>query len=921
MYAVMQKPPEEQQKWFEDLAHSDAALTFQMDKQTNALKAQTEQLSKITDALQPYLEFMRTLNELAALSTLSTEDLNNGLNSIKDTLVNLGSALSTVDLRPVMASLFGTKITSGELEGQFTGGQTTGFMDTMAQYQFPLNDLRVTVSRLSNAINSLVTLANPTKLKEVFEDILEIMANFGAEMGGMDGFAQKFADGMDAMLKSAGPLITYFQDNNAAVELFNSTLLTFKTTITNVVDTMDMLKRMSEMTLPTVDELGAGFDRAKEFVANFDEALLKHLGISTEGYEKGAFEIIDEEAFSSNIITAITQSTSTLTLVNEALGESFDTFKDGADTITELVSTINSLVSAFQTLQDMPLITSEQIVAGFEKIKDTINAVNEGMKSFAKEGLSDLVTYLKSVADMWTDWDAKLGEIDDTFGEAVTDITTLVNAITSLIDVQTRLASLEAPSATDWQSFFETIAENINNINEGMLKFGAEGAQALANDLIAIDAQWALWQSQMGTSLTTFNDASSGITGLTNSVSGLVNAFTSLAEMPVLTADAFSAGMKDMSTNITNFAKALKDNIETIEKTLEAVDDAWSDHAEKMDILVPIFKDATSAINTLAGGILSVVRSFESLKETDFEKEFATGFQNLTKAVSGFANALNNNIDGLLTSLNALVNGWLENEEETVRLMRAFITISSNFMIVIGYANALQSAFEGMTAKTGTLSKGFDELIEFMNGVLEGVQKIYTTDVAADLADFVTDVGLVINALASLGETLEEAMETIRKKTETTVNDTKTKVSELDDISEDAGTWGANLIVSFVDGMKSMEWYLKDELSIIAETIYEWLGVGSNTKLGALSHLTDWPKNLVSTFAEGIRKGVPDITKALSGLRLPMDGLHMPQSYPSLHGGGNKVTFNNIGWNIGSKSDADYVISEMETMLTRRSVL
>ena len=42
----------------------------------------------------------------------------------------------------------------------------------------------------------------------------------------------------------------------------------------------------------------------------------------------------------------------------------------------------------------MPLITSEQIVAGFEKIKDTINEVNEAMKTFATEGLSELVSSL-----------------------------------------------------------------------------------------------------------------------------------------------------------------------------------------------------------------------------------------------------------------------------------------------------------------------------------------------------------------------------------------------------------------------------------------------------------------------------------------------------------------------------------------------
>jgi len=720
-----------------DFLNTSGVAEKQMDLQTGALERQTKQLSKITDALQPYLEFMRTLNELAALSTLSTEELNNGLKAINDTLVNLGSALSTFDLRPAMESLFGTKITEGDLEGKFTGGFATPFTDVMFEYATPMNNMIASVTRLSSAIIDLTSafdalantgdsvLADQEKLKKVFEDMTLVMSNFTLAMGSEEGewnFAQKIVDGMDTMLKSAGPLTTYFQNNNAAVTLFS-------------------------------------------------------------------------------------------------------------ETITGLVSTISSLIDAFQTLQDISPIMLDQIVEGFEKI-----------------------------------------------------------------------------------------AMQINEINEGMLKFGGEGIAALANDLIGVESQWALWTAQMGTSMTTFGDASSSITGLTNLVSGLVGAFTSLAEMPMMTADAFSAGMKDMSTNIQNFASALKDNIDTIEKALEDVDEAWSEHAETMNNLVPIFKDATSAINTLAGGVMSAVRSFESLKEIDFEATFTVGFKNLTNAVSGFGDALSDNIDGLIGSLDALVGTWKENEDETVRLMRAFLVISSNFMIVISRANTLQAAFDGMTAETGTLNEGFDELIEFMNGVLKGVEKIYTTDVAEALADFVTDVGLIIDAMATLGNTLTEVMDTIRTKTDVTVNKTKTKVSELGDMTEDAGIWGAELLSSFIAGMHSMATALESEVSYLAGIIFKYLGVGSNTKLGALSHLTDWPRNLTDTFAEGIRKGVPNIKNALSGLKLPVDSLHVPQTYPSLHGGGNNVTLS-FTQNIANRTDADHVISEVERILLRKKVL
>ena len=944
MYKVMQKTPEGQEEWFQNMARSNAALTFQMNKQTNALKSQNEQLSKITDSLQPYLEFMRTLNELAALSTLSTEELNAGLNSINDTLVNLGSALNTFDLRSTMESLFGTKISAGE----FTGGVATGFTDVMIEYQTEFDNLIVYVTRLSSAIMGLTAafdalanisesvLADQTKIKEVFEGITTVMTNFSTEMGGaegIEGFAQKFADGMDAMIKSVDPLIIYFQKNNAAVDLFNSTLNTFKTTISNVVDTMDLLKDMSEMALPSVEELGAGFDRAKEFVDNFDDALMRHIGLTrgdkafTYDDENGLIQSYENNKYSleklfDNLFTSITRFADDWIRIEEEMGDSFKTFERGTKTITDMITTITSLTEAFKTLEDMPLLTSDQILLSFEKIKDSINEVNKAMVTFAEEGLSELVTSLASIETQWTEWDTKIGDSDDTFADAVTSVTTLVSALTSLLDVQKQLESLEGVSDTEWTAFFKTISDQAHEFGEGMARFTVEGGlTSLANNLGNVEVVWTAWTEKMGDSLKIFNEASSSISGLASSVSGLVTAFVSLAEMPVMTEKVFSTGMKRMSINIKNFAAALKSNIGTIEETLEAVDDAWSDHADNMEKLVPIFKDATTAINTLTGGIMSVVRSFESLKEVDFEKEFTIGFKNLTKATNSFATALANNIGGLVHSLDRLVSTWMENEDETVKLMRGFIIIAQNFMIVIGYANMLQDAFGNMTAKTSTLGKGFDELIEFMNAVIKGVKEIYTTEGADDLARFVIDVGLVVDAMVSLEESMESTMSKIRTKINTTVDDLKTKVSALGTIAKSGFWWGVTLLTTFVAGIHSMRWLLRAELSGIAGIIAEYLAVGSNTKLGALSHLTDWPENLVKTFADGIKKGTPELSKALSALTLPAEHLHMPAGYAGMLGGkGNTLTMYNT-WHVENKEDADYAVEQIETLLTRRSVI
>jgi hypothetical protein len=175
--------------------------------------------------------------------------------------------------------------------------------------------------------------------------------------------------------------------------------------------------------------------------------------------------------------------------------------------------------------------------------------------------------------------------------------------------------------------------------------------------------------------------------------------------------------------------------------------------------------------------------------------------------------------------------------------------------------------------------------------------------------------------MSSLKETIDTAMSTIHTKIDNTVNDAKSKISELANIPSSAYAWGAYTIISFADGMHAMEYYIESELIRIAQMIAFYLGVGSDTKLGALSHLTDWPKNLVSTFAEGIRKGTPELSKALSALTLPVESLPIPGSYAGLLGGGsNTVTMYNT-WNVASQENADYAIGEIETMLTRKKVL
>jgi hypothetical protein len=73
--------------------------------------------------------------------------------------------------------------------------------------------------------------------------------------------------------------------------------------------------------------------------------------------------------------------------------------------------------------------------------------------------------------------------------------------------------------------------------------------------------------------------------------------------------------------------------------------------------------------------------------------------------------------------------------------------------------------------------------------------------------------------------------------------------------------WGKRLIQSFIDGIKSMAQSVVDAVSGVADAIKNFLGLGSPAKMGPLSELDKWGPGLVETYAQGIRKAVPELKR------------------------------------------------------------
>ena len=141
--------------------------------------------------------------------------------------------------------------------------------------------------------------------------------------------------------------------------------------------------------------------------------------------------------------------------------------------------------------------------------------------------------------------------------------------------------------------------------------------------------------------------------------------------------------------------------------------------------------------------------------------------------------------------------------------------------------------------------------------------------------------------------------------------------STLSSLAGSAYGWGRSLMSSFADGLYSQMGAITDVMAMAAGIVDSYIGVHSNTKLGALSHLEDFGPNLVKTFAEGIQGEIPSLNKILGSLSMggvPVQG--------GLAGGNStKTVYMTVHQNISSKGDADYAVHEIERLMKRPQIV
>jgi hypothetical protein len=225
----------------------------------------------------------------------------------------------------------------------------------------------------------------------------------------------------------------------------------------------------------------------------------------------------------------------------------------------------------------------------------------------------------------------------------------------------------------------------------------------------------------------------------------------------------------------------------------------------------------------------------------------------------------------------------------------------------------MADAFRDLEKNSGTLEKGFKSLIDFINQVVKSTKEFYTTEAAAELATFIVDVGKVIDAFVDLERDLNTAMDKIKGAISTAVNNIEGKISSLSNLIKSAYEWGANMMGAFIVGMDSMSEQLAAAAIRQAGIVEEYLGASSPTKSGPLSHLDEWPRNLVQSYSGGIEAEMHTLNHSFAALAPNIGAAGLASSTKSVN--------IYLTQNIGNRSDADYSVAQLRREMIRHEVM
>lgn len=195
-------------------------------------------------------------------------------------------------------------------------------------------------------------------------------------------------------------------------------------------------------------------------------------------------------------------------------------------------------------------------------------------------------------------------------------------------------------------------------------------------------------------------------------------------------------------------------------------------------------------------------------------------------------------------------------------------------------ANAIETARVKIAEFIASIQSGCDKVSNFANKVSQGIKKGFNSVIDWLKKNWGSIVLFIVNPFAGIFKYLYENFEGFRNFIDGIVQGVKDKAIAIKDnivegftkaidwiksLPKQALTWGKDIILSIVDGIKSCINLVGDAASEVAGKIKNFLGF-SEPEEGPLSNFHTYMPDMIDLMNEGIRNGKPKVKAALGEL-------------------------------------------------------
>lgn len=662
-----------------------------------------------------------------------------------------------------------------------------------------------------DALAKLSTIADTSEITmdELSEQILELSKASGISADVLannvyDAISagQKTADAVNFVSNATQLARAGFTSTDSALDILTTSLNAYGLAAEDVTRVSDILINTQNLGKTTVDQLASSMGKVIPTA--------KANGVEIEDLA-GAYAVM-----TSNGIATAETTTYLNSMLNE-LGKQGSTaanaFAEGTEHIKEGGLTMREAMDMGWELTDVLSILDEKAAESGTTISNMFGSAEAG----------------KAAAVLW-DNGAKLNDAVDAMGQSAGSTeaaydklnTTSFEVEKTINELKVTLIEIGDVLKAELMPIFEKVVGKIKELTEYISGMSVEekqqaikiaGIVAAIGPLLSVGGRLI---SGIGTLMTMGPQLSAAITAITGPVG------IAIAAIAALTA-AFTA-LWQSDEGFRNDIGGIFSEIQvSIQPLLDALSELWTAFQELMQVLWDAFGDEILALvkGTIVDGIIPSIMAFI---------EVVTGMVKLvTDLVNGDWEAAWEDLKNIAETL---INNLINNID-------VYLNVFLKNMLII-LAKIVQGVIEMLLEIGASIREKLDQIvyeaIEFWADLLK-----QTLEIFQQLWDGIVEkvTGIKDAIVEGIGEA----------------------ISWIEELPGKALTWGADMIQSFINGIKSKVSDLTGELEATAEEIAAFLGFSEPEK-GPLSNFHTFAPDMMDLFAKGIKDNIPEVRKA-----------------------------------------------------------